>query len=536
VQAQPQADLTRPWLGQYGDLPHRIVPPHATALDVVRAGVADVGGRPFVRYRGRPLTALDVDAASDALAVELLERGIAAGDRIVLRLQTMPAAMLGMVAAWKLGAIPVWANPMYRASELGHIVRDSGARALLTIDDECDDVVAPAIEGSAVTVVITTDADDHSGSGELAVAIERRLGERPPAFDASPDDVASLVYTSGTTGLPKGAMSLHRNVAFAVDAWREWVGLDAGDRLFAAAPVFHVTGLVTGLILPFRLGASVTMPYRFDAGEAIDAINEQQLTFTVTAITAFTAIMNHPSFSREKLRSLTKAYSGGAPIAPATAERWHEATGTTIRNCYGMTETSTLAICTPPAATPRVDAESGALSVGVPVSSTTTEIVDASGRPLAPGEIGELLVTGPQVTAGYWNRPAETAAAFDGPRLKTGDVGFMDEDGWFYIVDRSKDLIVASGFKIWPREVEDVLTRHEAIAEAAVVGIPDDYRGETPKAFLAMRPGKTVDRDELSTFCRRFLAAYKVPRHFEFVDELPKSASGKILRRELRPR
>jgi long-chain acyl-CoA synthetase len=534
VQAQPQAEPPRPWLGEYGDLPHSILPRHSTALEVIRAGVAEVADRPFVRYRRHTLSALDVDAASDALAVELLERGIASGDRIVLRLQTMPTAMLGLVAAWKLGAIPVWANPMYRASELGHIVRDSGARALLTLDDEREEVVTPAIEGSAVAVVITTDADDHAGSGELAVAIERRLGERPPAFSASPDDVASLVYTSGTTGLPKGAMSLHRNIVFAVDAWREWVGLDAGDRLFAAAPVFHVTGLVTGLILPFGLAASVTMPYRFDAGEAIDAIDEQQLTFTVTAITAFTAMMNHPSFSREKLQSLTKTYSGGAPIAPATAERWHAATGAVIRNCYGMTETSTLAICTPPAATPRVDEASGALSVGVPVSSTTAEIVDASGRPLAPGEIGELLVTGPQVTAGYWNRPDETAAAFDGARLKTGDVGFMDDDGWFYVVDRSKDVIVASGFKVWPREVEDVLVRHEAVAEAAVVGIPDDYRGETPKAFVALRPSTTVDADELSEFCRRHLAAYKVPRHFEFVDELPKSASGKILRRELR--
>ena len=495
--------------------------------------MTELGDRPFVFYRGVVLTANEVDAAGDALAVELSSRGIVRGDRVVLRLQTMPSAMIGLIAAWKLGAIPVWANPMYRAPELEHIVRDSGARALLGVTDGWDDVVLPAIGGSDVTVTISTDPDEFLVRTELGEVVERRRGERPPAVDIDAADVATLVYTSGTTGPPKGAMSLHRNLAFVTEAWREWVGLDASDRFFAAAPVFHVTGLVCDLILPFLLRVPVALPYRFEAGEALDQIERHELTFTVTAITAFTAMMNHPSFSRERLRSLTKVYSGGAPIAPAVAARWHASTGSVIRNCYGMTETSTLAICTPPDREPRVDKVSGALSVGVPVSNTVAEIIDESGSTLGSGVVGELTITGPQVTAGYWNRPDETAKAFDGPRLRTGDVAFMDDDGWFYVVDRSKDLIVASGFKVWPREVEDVLMRHEAVAEAAVIGIPDEYRGETPKAFVTVHPARSVDAAELEAFCRKALAAYKVPREFEFVKELPKSASGKILRREL---
>lgn len=537
-----------PWLTLYDELPQHIEPRHRTALDLARTGIDLLGDAPLVWYFDTPISAREIDEASDALAVEFVEHGLVPGDRIVLQLQNMPSAMVGMLAAWKMGGIAVWANPMYRDRELRYIVVDSGARAFVGLAEQWQDVVAPALDGTDVTLAISTtggeyeadsavlpsEADTSPEALRLDAIVASRRGESPTPLSVGPDDVATLVYTSGTTGPPKGAMTLHRNLAFVVHVWERWMELGRGDCLFAVAPVFHITGLVCNLVLPLHLPAPVVLTYRFEPGEALRLIEARRATFTVAAITAFASMMNHARFAEFDLGSLEKIFSGGAPIAPASVERWQAATGTYIHNAYGMTESTTATHFVPRGRVAPVDPVSGALSIGLPVSDTHAEIVDEQGRPVSAGTIGELVMTGPQICGGYWGNPDETSRALPGGRLHSGDVGFMDPHGWFYIVDRSKDLIVASGYKVWPREVEDVLLEHEAIWEAAVVGVADDYRGETPKAFVSLRPGMSVTEGELEAFCRRRLAAYKVPRQFEFLSELPKTSSGKILRRELR--
>jgi len=259
-----------------------------------------------------------------------------------------------------------------------------------------------------------------------------------------------------------------------------------------------------------------------------------EATFTVGAITAFIALMNDPSWDGRDLSSLTKVYSGGAPIAPATIERFQREAGAYIHNIYGLTETTSPSHGVPMGAQAPVDPSSGALSVGVPIFNTVVQVVDEDGKEVPPGEYGEFVTSGPQVVAGYWNKPEETEHALPGRHLHTGDIGFMDEQGWFYVVDRKKDMIIASGYKVWPREVESVLYQHPAVREAAVVGIPDEYRGETVKAFVSLRPGESASESDLISFCKERMAAYKYPRSIEFVDELPKTVTGKILHRELR--
>jgi long-chain acyl-CoA synthetase len=276
--------------------------------------------------------------------------------------------------------------------------------------------------------------------------------------------------------------------------------------------------------------------YRFDPRTTVELIRHWRPTFTVAAITVFIALMNEESLQPEDLESLRTVYSGGAPIPPSTANAWEQRFGTWIHNAYGLTETTSPSHATPLGRHSPVDDRTGALSVGTPTFNTIVKVVGDDGQELPPGEIGEFVTSGPQVVSGYWEKPEETAHAIPDGELHTGDVGFMDDDGWFYIVDRKKDQINAAGYKVWPREVEDILYEHPAVREAAVVGAPDEYRGETVKAFVSLKPGQTAEPDEIIAFCKERMAAYKYPRQVELIDELPKTVTGKVLRRELRDR
>jgi long-chain acyl-CoA synthetase len=331
-------------------------------------------------------------------------------------------------------------------------------------------------------------------------------------------------------------MTTHRNVVFNAQTYRDWVGLTSDDVVLGVAPLFHITGLVGHIAISLLIGAPLILMYRLDPALTIETVQAEQATFTVGSITVFIALMNVPDADRQALASLTKIYSGGAPIPPSTVKAFQSAFGHYIHNIYGLTETTSPSHAVPLGAEAPVDEASGALSVGVPVYNTIVRIVGDDGADLPPGEIGELVTTGPQVVAGYWNKPEESAAALPGGSLHTGDVGFMDDQGWFYIVDRKKDQINVAGYKVWPREVEDVLYEHEAVREAAVVGVADPYRGETVKAFVSLRVGKNVTEAELIAFTKERMAAYKYPRQIEFLNEIPKTVTGKLLRRELRGR
>jgi long-chain acyl-CoA synthetase len=348
--------------------------------------------------------------------------------------------------------------------------------------------------------------------------------------------VAVLTYTSGTTGPAKGAMNTHGNIVHGARAFRDGARLDGDDVVLGIAPLFHVTGLVAHIAVALLVPMPLVLGFRFDAGEACRLAERHRATFTVAAITAYIAILDAPEAAACDLGALTKAYSGGAPVSPASAAAWEQRTGVPLHPVYGLTETTSPSHLVPLGVRPPVDPGSGALSVGRPVTGTEARIVGPGGETLGPGETGEIAIRGPQVVPGYWRNPEATAHTFPDGELRTGDVGLVDEDGWFYVVDRLKDLINASGFKVWPRDVEDVLYRHPAVREAAVVGVPDAYRGETVKAYVSLRDGADADADALIAFARERLASYKYPREVEIVAELPKTASGKILRRELRAR
>ena len=544
----------RPWLDLYRGASPTIEPGFTTALEMFRATLARRRGHPLTHYFDRSVTFEQCDRLSDALAVALQQRGVEPGDRIAMYLQNVPQVLVTVLAAWKCGAVIVPCNPMLRERELKKILSGSGCRVLVCQEDLYADVAQAAIPSTAVAHVITTSPLEFldpeaalptvlSGmvrmpnprtSDFLTLAAQHR-DETPKPVEIDGDDVAFMVYTSGTTGDPKGAMNTHRNVVFATSVYKHWIGLDERDTILGLAPLFHVTGLIGHVTLAMLTGAPLSLFYRFDANEALRLAERHQATFTVSAITAFIALLNSDAMETRDLRSLTKVYTGGAPTPPGILSDWHARTGTRIQPMYGLTEATSPTHMTPPGAIPPIDPHTGAMSVGVPVFNTQAKVVTDAGYDAAPGEIGEFVIAGPQIVPGYWQKPEETSKALGPDGLRTGDVGFMDEKGWFYLVDRSKDMIVASGFKVWPREVEEVLYQHPAVREAAVVGVPDAYRGETIKAVISLKAGHSVTPDEIKAFARERMAAYKYPRIVEIMDELPKTTSGKIMRRLLQP-
>lgn len=552
----------RPWLAQYGEgQPHDIEVAHDSALAMFAATVRRTPDALAIAYLDGELTYAQVDAMSDALAVALRDGGAAsggdpatgvqAGDRVALYLQNVPQFVIGLLAAWKAGCIAVSINPMLKHKELTTLLTDSGAAALICLQSLHRDIAEAVVPSTDVRLVVTTSElefqtrdderllggsvrIDRPGTLDLQALLAAYEGQRPDPVQLGLDDVAFLTYTSGTTGPPKGAMNTHRNVVFNSQVYQRWCDLGPGDVVLAVAPLFHITGLIAHVGIAMLTGAPLVLMHRFDPIACSELVEERGAVFTVGSITVFIAMMNAPGIQPERLRTLTKILSGGAPIPPSTVKAFQTMFGTYIHNVYGLTETTSPSHGVPFGGDAPVDPTSGALSVGVPVFNTVVRVVGEDGQDLPPGEVGEIVTSGPQVVPGYWNKPEETAHALGGGRLRTGDVGYMTPEGWFTIVDRKKDQINAGGYKVWPREVEDVLYEHDAVREAAVVGIPDEYRGETVKAFVSLKPGRTATPEELIAFCKERMAAYKYPRQVEVREELPKTATGKLLRRELR--
>ena len=541
----------RPWLASYGDQPADYAIEFDDALDMFRAGVARDPSAVALRYFDGSITRQELDELSDALASGLLASGFAPGDRLAVYLQNVPQFVIAMVATWKAGGTMVSISPMSRERELSHLLADSGATVLVALEALYGEVGRTVVPGTAVRLVLTTSelefqtrADDrlfagmsrqrHEGTTDFSELIAQHRGEVPPPVSLGADDVAFLTYTSGTTGVPKGAMNTHRNVVFTAQVYRDWARAGRDGAIFGLAPLFHITGLIGHVAVSMLAPAPLVLAYRFQPQVVLDALVEHRPAFTVGAITAFTALLNAPGSSADHFSSFTSVYSGGAAISPTAERAFLEATGKQVHSAYGLTETTSPMTLTPFGSPSPVDPTSGALSVGVPAPSTIVRIWSDDGQDLPLGEVGEIVAEGPQVVAGYWGKPEETAANLPGGALKSGDVGFMDADGWVFIVDRKKDMINASGYKVWPREVEDVLAEHPAVRESAVVGVPDEKRGETVKAFVSLKPGATVTPEELIAHCKQRMAAYKYPRIVEVLDELPKTVTGKILRRELR--
>jgi long-chain acyl-CoA synthetase len=476
---------------------------------------------------------------------------VSSGDRVVVLFQNIPQFVSVVLAIWKRGAIPVPSNPMYREAELVRLFADCRPAAVFAQSDQAAvaraalDTVsleAPLIAVSARAyqtanpAMLPDDAQLPDRSSDLAAIFAAHAGERPPKVAIDPASTGLIMYTSGTTGTPRGAMMRHDSIAYNSDAFCVLSQVDESTRLFAAAPFFHITGFICHLGAAIRSGCNQILCYRLLPEVALEVIREQRPTVTIAAITGYNALMNAPGATRADFASFKTVSSGGAPVAPALHAELRNRTGLEIHIGYGMTETTSPAVFTPDGVAIPVHPEHGALSIGIPTSGTDVIIVDDEGEIAKSGEPGELWMRGPQIMTGYWQKPVETEAALHEGWMCSGDVAVMDAAGWIYLIDRKKDVIVASGFKVWPREVEDVLYLHPAVREAAVVGAPDAYRGETVLAYVSIKPGQSGDAADIAAHCRAHLTGYKQPRRIEIIDELPKTITGKIQRVALRDR
>lgn len=542
----------KPWLERYASyVPAEFKLPERSMIDLFEESVRRRPNADAVRYFDAAISYSELNRMAEGFAALLSSNGIERGDRVAVYTQNNPQFLITQYGAWKRGAIVVPINPMLKERELDYHLKDSGARALVCLESMYRDVAREVVPQTDVELVVTTSELDLTG-GETpeTLAASERLdfeetvdmmrgiegaegGERAPV---GPEDAAYLVYTSGTTGEPKGAVQTHSNVAFNAEVYRTWMRMSDEDSVFGVAPLFHITGLIGHVALAGLAGIPLVLFHRFDPEEAFHLIERWRPTMTVGSITVFIALMNAPGSGKRDLSSLAKCYSGGAPIAPSITEQFEEKFGIYIHNIYGLTESNSPTHGTPLGERAPVDSESGALSVGVPVPNCEARLVSLEdpSREVPIGEAGEFAAKGPMIFSHYYNKPEATENAFSDGYFLTGDVAVMDAEGWFYIVDRKKDMINAGGYKVWPREVEDVLYTHSSVREAAVVGVPDEYRGETVRAFVAFKQGESVSEEDLISFCKQNMADYKYPRRISFLDELPKTATGKFLRRELR--
>ncbi len=493
------------------------------------------------------------DALVDSFAASLKALGVGKGDRLVLHLPNTPHYPIAFFGALRGGAIVVQSNPIYTARELETIVRDSGATTLVTLDIHWP-AVGEVVSRVGLQRVIVGDIADYLSPGArlLYPIVKRRRGwaheipraswvhhfrqavEAPPKAEreeGNPGEPAVLQYTGGTTGTPKGAVLTHDNLVANALQTAAWLGRPQENEVFLSAlPFFHVYGLTVGLLAPVALGATMVLhPDPRDIGGILKLVDRRKPTIFPGVPTLYLAVNHHPNIARHDLRSIRACISGAAPLPSEVRTTFERLSGGKLVEGYGLSEASPVTHCNP--LWGRV--KDG--SIGMPLPDTDARVVDlATGEEVAMGEMGELQVQGPQVMKGYWDRPAETAEVLRDGWLSTGDIALMDGEGYFQIVDRKKDMINCGGYKVYPREVEEVLFQHPAVREAAAVGVADEYRGESVKAVVVLKEGKQVTADEIVTFCRERLAAYKVPKTVEFTNELPKTLVGKVLRRALR--
>jgi long-chain acyl-CoA synthetase len=496
----------------------------------------------------------------DRFAFALRKIGLQQGDRIAIMLPNIPQQVISFFGALKAGCVVVNTNPTYTPRELGHLLEDSGATAIVVLSGFYERV-AQVKDSTELKHIIVTDLPDPLGFpfNRLVEKKVRKAGmmvdvadgagiwgfdnliktsaPNPPTIDVTPDDVVLFQYTGGTTGSPKAAMLTHRNVVSNVQQIEAWYrDLEyGGEKILGAIPFFHVYGMTVAMLFSIYSGAElIVTPDPRQTDLVLEILQREKITMYPGIPTMYTAIINHPKVDEADLSSIRACLSGGMSLPVEIQRRFEQITGGKLAEGYGLTETSPVACANP------INGMRKEGSIGFPVPSTEVAIVglepneDGKYEPVAAGEDGELVIRGPQVMKGYWNRPEETAAAItEEGWFHTGDIARMDEDGCFYIVDRKKDLIIASGYNVVPREVEEVLYMHEKVQEAVVAGVPDAVRGENVKAYIVLKAGQQSTPEEISEFCREHLAPYKAPRLVEFRDELPKSQVGKILRRVL---
>jgi long-chain acyl-CoA synthetase len=487
-------------------------------------------GKPAVILGETKVSYAQLDAQSDRVAASLTAAGLAPGDRVGLQLPNIPQFVIAYFGILKAGGVVVPMNVLLKAAEIEFQLRDSGARALITFGG-CLDEAAKAAASAAVGSLYVA-----AGTAPLVAGVpfDTLLGGDPPGPQLavrSPADPAVIIYTSGTTGVPKGAVLSHVTLYMNADIPGRLFEFRADDVVVVALPLFHIFGLSSIMNTCVLLGGTMSLVPRFEAAAVLDVVQRDRATVFEGVPTMYVALLQAPGLASYDLSSLRVAISGGAPIPAEIIDSFERRFGVTILEGYGLSETASTTTFNVSAAERKI------YSVGKPIWGVSVQVWDSQGRPLPPGaeHVGEIVVRGPNVMTGYHNNPEATAEAFAGGWFHTGDLGYFDDDGFLFIVDRIKDLIIRGGYNVYPREVEEAIYTHPAVAEAAVIGIPDATMGEEVHAIVAIQAGQSVTEGELIDFVRQRVAAYKYPRTVEFRDSLPKGATGKILKKELRP-
>nr|WP_255807484.1 long-chain fatty acid--CoA ligase [Cohnella mopanensis] len=548
----------RPWLQHY---PIQVSPtyeyPKANIAQILLDSARDFPNHEALDFLGRSYSYKELLRQCRKMANGLKALNVVKGERVAIMLPNCPQAVIAYYGGLMAGAVIVQTNPIYTERELHFQLADCGATTLITLD-----LLMPRVdkakENTSIKRVIVTSLSDglpfpknvlypvqrrkeypnlkvsyKTSEGNLRWSSVLKKGKETPICEEVDADteLAMIQYTGGTTGQPKGVMLTHANllantVQVAVWCYR----LEQGkEKYLAALPLFHVFGLTVLLNQAIYQAGSIVLVPRFDPRMVLKTIRRRRPTIFPGAPTMYIALLNHPEALDNDLGSVRVCFSGAAPLPRDVQEKFEQKSGGRLIEGYGLTESSPVTHCNP------VWGFRKAGTIGVPLPDTDVRIVgEESLDPLPLGEIGELAVKGPQIMSGYWNRPEETAAALQEGWLRTGDLGKMDEDGFFTIIDRKKDIILAGGYNVYPREVEEILFEHPAVKEASVLGVPDPYRGETVKAYIVLKQGWQVSEMQLNRWCRDRLAPYKVPKQYEFRETLPLSLIGKVLRRKLK--
>jgi len=546
--------LEKPWFKFWPEgVPRSIDYPRITLGEALRESARSFPDNPAIIYFGRPFTYSQLDELVDRFATALQDLGVKKGDRVGIFMPNIPQFVIAFYGALRAGAVCVACSPLYKARELEHQLNDAGAETLVAMDTLYP-IVQEIKARTRLRNVITTSPRDylppllrtlaplkgvksHKCPGALDfLTLMKKYGPTPKPVEAKTEDLALLQYTGGTTGVPKGAMITHRNLIVNARQCEAELPIHRGvDVNVTVLPLFHIFGMTTAMNAPVLTGTTMLLiPDPRDPKAILNAISKHKATVFCSVPTMYIALINRPDIGKYNLTTIRACISGAAPLPVEVQKKFVQLTGARLVEGYGLTETSP---CTH--ANPLDDPKKNRPgSIGIPFPDTEAKIVDleAGTKDLKPNEVGELVLKGPQVMEGYWKQPAETANALRNGWFYTGDIAKMDEDGYFYIVDRKKDMIDVSGLKVWPREVEEVLYEHPAISEATVLGIPDQYRGETVKAYVVLKLGfeGKVTGEEIIKFCEQKIASYKAPTAVEFRASLPKTLVGKILRRTLK--
>ena len=549
------------WLAHYDEgVPASLAASDETLVDFFAATVARFSDRPALAFLNAELSYAELADEVARCATALTRLGVEPGTSVAIQLPNLPQTVIAFYAAISIGARVVMTNPLYTPREVEHQWNDADCKVAIVTDFNWKQKLEGVRAKVGIEHWIVAAIPEYLGFPLRQLAplklrkedpplwakfdeepmvhrfrkLVRRTPASPPAVALDRADVAVLQYTGGTTGPSKGAMLTHANLASNVEQINAWfTGVRYGQEvMLTCLPLFHVFGLTVAMNWAVRSGAKmVLLPNPRDFKTLVKSIEKHRVTLFPGVPALFNGLNNHPGIENVDVRSIRSCFSGSAPIAPDVLERFEELTGARIIEGFGMSETSPVTHVNPLHGVRKVG------TVGIPVSDTEARCIDLEdGHELPPGEEGELVVRGPQVMAGYWNRPDETENVLEDGWMHTGDLAIMDEDGYFRIVGRKKDMINCGGLKVFPDEVDAILMAHESILEAATIGVPDERRGETVKSFIVLQPGATLAKSHVEAWCRENLAAYKVPREIEFLEELPKSSVMKVLRRELRDR